>query len=90
MKVKDPAAVLRWRKRRHLSQRQLAYLCHCSQTTIYLVETGKMPTLSEELALRIAFRLDVDWEELFELREVLLMPAVSIAVDLTARTESVA
>ncbi|NUP03560.1 MAG: helix-turn-helix transcriptional regulator [Nonomuraea sp.] len=69
MKVKDPEKITRWRNRRQLSQRDLAFLCRCSQNAISLVERGKLPTLSEELAMAIAKRLDVPWEDLFEARE---------------------
>ena len=69
MKVKDPAAIRRWRGRRDLTQRQLAYLCDCSQASISLIEKGELPTLSEDLALSIAKRLDVPWEDLFDIRE---------------------
>ena len=70
MRVKDDGApIKRARKRRRLTQRELAFLARpCSQTAIYLLENGKMPTLSDELAQRIADRLDVDLEDLFEAR----------------------
>lgn len=69
MKVKDPGAIKRWRGRRDLTQRQLAYLCDCSQNAISLIEKGEMTTLSEDLALSIAKRLDVPWEDLFDERD---------------------
>lgn len=68
MRVKDPAAIKRWRGRRDLTQRQLAYLCDCSQNSISLIEKGDMMTLSEDLARSIAKRLDVPWEDLFDIR----------------------
>lgn len=68
MRTKDPAALKRWRNRRGLSQRDLAYLCRCSQATISLVERGELRNLSEDLAMAIARRLDVPWEDLFETR----------------------
>ena len=72
MKVKDGAALRSRRQRMGLSQRELAYLCRpCSQTTIYLLETGRMQTLSSELAVRIAKRLDLGVEALFEERPAL-------------------
>lgn len=77
MKVKDPGQLRRWRKQRRLSQRDLAYLVRRSQTTIYFLETGRMTTLSEDLAVSIAARLDVPWEDLFEAHEVLAMPPVT-------------
>lgn len=77
MKVKDPAALRRWRLQERLSQTELAFLVRRSQTTIYLLETGGMKTLSEDLALAIAARLRVPWEELFELQEPKHMPTVT-------------
>lgn len=77
MKVKDPAMIRRWRKQEHLSQAQLGYLVRRSQTTIYLLETGGMRTLSEDLALAIAARLRVPWEDLFEAQEHEVVPAVT-------------
>lgn len=70
MRVRDPEALRRWRQRRGLSQRDLAYLCRCSQATISLLERGTMPALSESLALTLSSRLQVPWEDLFEPREV--------------------
>lgn len=69
MKVIDGRRLRRWRLRREMSQRDVAYLCRCSQTTIYLLETGGMPTCSESLALGIAHVLDVPWEDVFERRD---------------------
>jgi transcriptional regulator with XRE-family HTH domain len=67
MRVREGAALRRRRERLGLSQRELAFLARpCSQTTIYLLETRKMTTLTEELAMRIARRLDVPLETLFE------------------------
>ena len=69
MRVRDGAALRSRRQRMGLSQRELAYLCRpCSQTTIYLLETGRMATLSTELAVRIAKRLDVRLDALFDER----------------------
>lgn len=77
MKVKDPAALRRKRLNRKYSQRDLAFLVKRSQSTIYLLETGGMKTLSEDLALLIAARLDVDWEDYFTLEEHEVMPIVT-------------
>jgi putative transcriptional regulator len=67
MRVREGAALRRRRERLGLTQRELAFLARpCSQTTIYLLETHKMTTLTEELAMRIARRLDVPLEVLFE------------------------
>lgn len=68
MRTKDPEALRRWRVRRGLSQRDLAYLCRCSQASISLIERGEMLNLSEDLAMTLARRLDVPWEDLFEAR----------------------
>lgn len=70
MQVKDPAMLRRWRKQRRYSQQELAFLVRRSQATIHLLETGKMKNLSEDLAIAIAARLEVPWEDLFELHEV--------------------
>jgi hypothetical protein len=49
------------------SQRELAFLCRpCSQTTIYLLESGRMPTLTPGLAVRVASRLHVPVDALFD------------------------
>ncbi|WP_432679217.1 helix-turn-helix transcriptional regulator [Rhodococcus pyridinivorans] len=75
MKLKDPDQLQRWRKRRDLKQWELAVLSGCTQQTISLLETGKMTTLSEDLANKIAKRLDLPWEELFMACEA---PVVSV------------
>lgn len=77
MRVKDPAQIRRWRKQRHYSQRDLAFLVRRSQTTIHLLEKGSMRTLSEDLAIAIAARLDVPWEDLFEAEEEKPMPSTT-------------
>ena len=75
MRVREGAALRRRRERLGLTQRELAFLARpCSQTTIYLLETRKMTTLTEELAMRIARRLDVPLETLFEDRRPPSMP----------------
>lgn len=72
MKTKDEGAPLaRARKRARLTQRELAFLARCSQTTIYLLENGKLPTVSDDLALRIVDRLPVDLEDVFEERSAI-------------------
>ena len=65
MRVRDASELRRWRLRRNLSQRDLAYLCKCSQAAISLLERGGMTSLSDELALCISARLQVPWESLF-------------------------
>jgi putative transcriptional regulator len=69
MKTKDGGQPLaRARKRARLTQRELAFLARCSQTTIYLLETGRMETCSDDLALRVVSRLPIDLEDAFEER----------------------
>jgi len=74
----DGQALRRARKRARLTQRELAFLARpCSQTTIYLLETGRMRTLSDDLAMRIADRLPCDLEDVFEPRESVTAAAAS-------------
>lgn len=78
MRVKDGGQPLaRARKRARLTQRELAFLARCSQTTIYLLENGRMDTCSDDLALRIVDRLPVDLEDAFEERALVTMPVVA-------------
>lgn len=77
MKVKDPAAIRRWRKQRNFSQEDLAFLVRRNQSTISLIERGGMSSLSEDLALAIAARLEVPWDELFEAHEEKPLPIVA-------------
>ncbi len=77
MRVKDPAALRRRRINQRFSQRDLAGLVRRTQATIHQLETGKMKTLTEDLALLIAARLFSDWEDLFTLEEHEIRPAVS-------------
>ncbi|MGP9489647.1 hypothetical protein ACT3UD_17015 [Glutamicibacter sp. 287] len=65
MRAKDPAALRRKRINQRFGQRDLAVLGRRSEATIHQLETGKMKTLAEDLALLIAARLFVDWEDLF-------------------------
>ncbi|UUX60135.1 helix-turn-helix transcriptional regulator [Glutamicibacter halophytocola] len=77
MRVKDPAALRRKRINQRFSQRDLAVLVRRSQATIHQLETGKMKTLTEDLALLISARLFVAWEDLFILEEHELLPKVT-------------
>lgn len=78
MRVKDGGQPLaRARKRARLTQRELAFLARCSQTTIYLLENGRMDTCSDDLALRIVDRLPVDLEDAFEARALVSVPSVT-------------
>jgi putative transcriptional regulator len=69
MHVKDPAQFKRKRVNRRYTQRELAMLVRRTQTTIWAIENGTLTNISEDLALALAARLEVDWEELFDLRE---------------------
>ena len=80
MRVKDPAQIRRWRKQRHFSQRDLAYLVRRSQAAIWQIENGELLNVSEDFALALAARLDVPWEDLFEAHESAALPAVPSAV----------
>lgn len=81
MRVKDPDKIRRKRKLKHLSQAELAYLTKHSQQAISLIERGEMRNISEDFALLIAARLDVeDWEDLFEAHEIEVGTAVTSAV----------
>lgn len=77
MKLRDPLALRRWRKRAGYTQSELGALCKCSQTTIHLLESGKLLAITEDLALTIARRLGVPWEDLFEARECLHVPGIA-------------
>lgn len=69
MKVIDPLSIRRWRKQKHYSQEELAFLVRRDQSTISLIERGKLVSIGEDLALAIAARLDVPWDELFTAHE---------------------
>lgn len=69
MKLRDPKKLRSWRLHRNLTQRELAFLCKCSQNTIHLLESGRMTSISEDLAMTICRRLDIPWEDVFEARE---------------------
>jgi putative transcriptional regulator len=86
MKVRNAETLKRWRKRRNLTQRELAFLCRCSQNAIFLLESGGMTTLSEDLALSIAKRLDVPWEDLFESHDGARVPKVADGKSGTGQT----
>lgn len=88
MKIKDPEQMVRWRKRKDLKQWELGVLVGCTQQTISLLETGKMTTLSEDLAIKIAKRLDHDWEDLFEAHESTVVSLVTNDVHVSSRKVS--
>ncbi len=85
MKMKDREQMQRWRKRKGLTQGELAFLVGCTQQTISLLETGRMTTLSEYLALAIAKRLGHDWEDLFVACEAPVVPALKSDVNIDDR-----
>lgn len=69
MKVRDGGAPLkRKRKTAGLTQRELAYLVNRTDTTIWMLETGRMTQCSPDLAIDIARRLRCDVEDLFDER----------------------
>ena len=80
MKVKDPAALRRWRKQQRFSQQQLATLIRRSQQTIHLLEAGGMKTCREGVAIGIAAWLCVPWEELFEAEENDIVPGCADSI----------
>lgn len=69
MRVIDVDRLIRARKRKGYSQRNLAALATCTQATISALETGTMPGCSEDLAHTLAKWLDRDVEELFTRHE---------------------
>lgn len=84
MRAKEEGeALARKRKRKNLTQRKLAALASvwhakgCSHTTIHLLETGKMRTLSEGLAVAIANALGCELEDIFEERTSSRVPVVA-------------
>lgn len=87
MKVKDPAALRRWRKQQRFSQQQLATLIRRSQQTIHLLETGGMKTCTEGVAIGIAAWLCVPWEELFEAEENDIVPRCADSIASISKTQ---
>ncbi|MFE2995058.1 helix-turn-helix transcriptional regulator [Nocardia sp. NPDC059246] len=77
MQVRDGKQIRRWRMQRRYSQRELAFLVQRSQSTIHLIETGKLRQISEDLAVAIASRLDVPWADLFDAHEIEPVSAVA-------------
>lgn len=87
MRVKDPAAIKRARKRAGFTQYDLAALCRCTQATISALETTAMRGCSEDLAVQIAKWLDRDVEDLFERHEATRLHRVTNAARSTHRIE---
>jgi len=65
MQVKDREDLREAREQLQYSQRLLATICNCSQTTIYMLESGRMTGCSEDLAKIIAKRLGRTVRSLF-------------------------
>jgi transcriptional regulator with XRE-family HTH domain len=85
MRVKSPEQIRRKRKRKHLSQAELAFLVKRSQQSISLIERGEMRNISEDFALLLAARLDADWEDMFDAHEIEVGTAVTSDVHSTGR-----
>lgn len=85
MQVKDPGQIRRWRKQRKFSQRELAFLVRRSQTTIWQIEDGRLRNITEDLAIAIAARLDVPWEDLFVAHESEVVPVLTSGANTSQR-----
>lgn len=75
MRITNPGAVGRARRRRSLSQTDLAAITGCTQQFISMIETGTTRTCSEALALTICRKLDIDMEDAFAYGEDSYAPA---------------
>ncbi|WP_167853915.1 helix-turn-helix transcriptional regulator [Acidipropionibacterium timonense] len=75
MRITNPGAIARARRRRSLSQTDLAAISGCTQQFISMIETARSRTCSEALALTICRKLDIDLEDAFEYGEPDSMPA---------------
>jgi transcriptional regulator with XRE-family HTH domain len=83
MRVTDPDRIRRERLRLNLSQRQLAALCNKTQNAISLIETGEMTTISEKFAMKLAFRLHLPWQDVFEAPPASLVSGDASCLDAT-------
>lgn len=77
MIVKDGSRLRRKRKDAGFSQTDLASLVGCTQQYISMLENGTDSDCSERIAEKIAKRLKVDLEDLFEERQLVRTPAVT-------------
>lgn len=77
MIVRDGTRMRRKRKDAGYSQADLAALAGCTQQYISMLENGTDSDCSERIAERIAKRLNVDLEELFEERAIVRTPSVA-------------
>lgn len=76
MRLKNPDAIRRRRKRMRYSQRDLAALVGCSHAMIGYLERGTIKTCTRQLAEKISDRLDIDLEEHFEEEQDSALPRV--------------
>lgn len=82
--VKNPGQFRFLRKARHMEQWQLAGACGVKQQTVSQIETGRLKSISDDLAFMFARILDAQWQELFS-RES--MPGVTSAAHSTDQSE---
>lgn len=85
MRVTDPAALKRARKIMRWTQRELAGACGRTQTTIYLLETGRQRTLKESLAVDLARILSLEFGQVFDDTEDSVLTTISSGVDTDGR-----
>lgn len=74
MKITNPGRIISRRKRLGYTQTDLAGLVGCTQQYISMLERGEDTDCSEGLARRIAKRLDIDLEEVFDERGSFSVP----------------
>jgi len=79
MYVRSPEKLRRRRRDKGLSQIQLAALAGCTQQYISLMENGDDRDVSERIAEKVSRYLDVDLEDYFEERAVVLAGSVATA-----------
>lgn len=77
MYVKDGPRLGRRRRARGISQSQLAALAKCTQQYVSLIERGVDTDVSERIALAICKWLDIELEDYFEERSVVVTPTVA-------------
>lgn len=68
MKVTNPSRIARRRKRLGYTQADLAALVGCTQQYVSAIERGLDTDCSVQIAEKIAKRLDIDVEDVFEER----------------------
>ncbi|WP_043568806.1 helix-turn-helix domain-containing protein [Acaricomes phytoseiuli] len=89
MEVIAPEKIRRGRLQKGYSQRDLAHLVRRSQAAIQLLESGKMRTCTEALALSISNRLDIPWEDIFRAHERFQAPLMSTKLNIIEHVPSV-